>query len=194
MSEEGLAQSGYESESAISYSPDREEITGKFMVAILLFLSGGFFAMTLSDIQGFIEDHGFGFKNIEFVIILGFLVAFYIVSKIIFRACLYSYNITFPQKKCQIKESYQLLISILISFPYMYLVIAFLVPALAPNAQDGGAERAMLFKTVLLWLISILFMNVLLNSSRFVKRIANFTYKNILCLTKHKSNRRDVNE
>jgi hypothetical protein len=192
MSEEGPAQNRkYESEIAANHDPDWAEISGKFVMAILLFLSSVFFAVTLSDIKGFIEDHGFEFQYIEIFIILGFLAAFYIGSKIIFCAYAYAYNIVFPRKKCQIDELYQLVISISISAMYMGLIIIFWVPALAPV---DGAERNMLYWTVFWWLLSILFMNVLLNSGRFGRKIDELTYKNVLYLFKHKFNRRNVNE
>jgi hypothetical protein len=151
--------------------PDWENIWAIILISLLGFIvSNWLFFVTLSDIRGYIEDHNIEFPLVEYWAILFFLIAFYIIPKLI----LTTYNRLFPQKKCNDSKVYNI-IGILITALFISIILICFFPWFAPME---GAERDFLWQTVFLWLVSIFIINILFNSNgfqeisvEFIKRI-----------------------
>jgi hypothetical protein len=158
--------------------PSCADIVGKFLISLIIFwLTAYYFSDKLFDIQSYIEDHGLEFKNIEIFMIILLLITFYFISKLLLSAFLYLYNLFYQQNKCKDNADLQLIASILFSIIYIFFASNYFTSILAPT---GNIQKEMLKQTIFWWLICILILNVLLNSSRIQDRIID-RISNITC-------------
>jgi hypothetical protein len=151
--------------------PDCANIISKFLIAIIIFGILALSSNILFDIRGYIEDHGLEFQYIEFSMILSLLIVFYLISKKLMDFLLYLYNRIFSLNKCDNNGYIQLIGSIILSLIYIYFASNYFTSILAPH---GGIQEDMLRNTIFWWLVTILAVNVLINSSRFQEKSIHF--------------------
>jgi hypothetical protein len=153
------------------------DIMGKFLISLIIILILIIFSDKMFDIQGYIEDQGLEYQYIESFMIILLLITFYFVSKIVYGAFLYAYNHVSQQNKCKDNEVIELSISILCSLIYIYLASNYVTFILSPS---GSVQQKMLWSTVFLWLLYLLFLNIILSSSLIEEKIIH-PISNITC-------------
>ncbi|NPV61730.1 MAG: hypothetical protein HPY61_03705 [Methanotrichaceae archaeon] len=153
-------------------NPTCKDMLVSIFMVLIGFLIAYVFASSLSDINGYIEDHNFYFDRIELLIIVLFMVIFYTIPKILFSV----FNYIFPHWRYNSR-----LVFYLIGTLSICLILAFIWYNFSSVASLRGAEAEALRWTVLIWLASLLLLNILLGTDLFqiiigkiVTKIKNF--------------------
>lgn len=136
-------------------------------VRFIIFISAAIFVFTIafmnasSDIKDYVYDHRMmDYDWIEFFLILAFIIVFYAFP----MCCLSYFRLKLPKIISNSKWNYLILglpFSILAIICLSYIVLPWIV------GQINSPELEGLRRTVLIWLFSILFINILLDHSPF---------------------------
>jgi hypothetical protein len=149
-----------------------------FGIAFILFiLTSCFFVDFTKDITDYMDDHHAGFDQIEFFVIIGLLIAFYIVPSmfigLVKKVSSKSYNIVNAYHfYINISFALALIAIIYILFPYL--------------STTHGPEGDGLRKIAVYWLFSILIINILIEHE-FEDRCVGYIEKILINIKRNRS-------